>query len=110
MNIDPVINITIDRSQHTVLVVDDNPTTRYATARVVRAAGFQTQEAGTGGEAVRLAPKNISAVVLDVHLPDFIVIPVGMPGLLMWLLSVHVSPQQTRTPVDPAVLTRRAPA
>ncbi|WP_431513635.1 response regulator [Variovorax sp. DAIF25] len=71
MNIDPVINITIDRSQHTVLVVDDNPTTRYATARVVRAAGFHTQEAGTGGEAVRLAPKNISAVVLDVHLPDF---------------------------------------
>jgi PAS domain S-box-containing protein len=71
MNIDPVINITIDRSQHTVLVVDDNPTTRYATARVVRAAGFHTQEAGTGGEAVRLAPTNISAVVLDVHLPDF---------------------------------------
>lgn len=68
---EPLINTTIDRSRHTVLVVDDNPTTRYATARTIRAAGFQTREAGTGGEALELASRHISAVVLDVHLPDF---------------------------------------
>ena len=65
-----VIHTTIDRSRHTVLVVDDNPATRYATARVIRAAGFATAEAGTGAEALRLATTAISALVLDVHLPD----------------------------------------
>ncbi len=71
MSPEPLINTSIDRSRHTVLVVDDNPTTRYATARVIRAAGFETREAGTGGEALVLASQHISAVVLDVHLPDF---------------------------------------
>ncbi|HYE40726.1 MAG TPA: PAS domain S-box protein, partial [Ramlibacter sp.] len=65
-----VIHATIDRSLHTVLVVDDNPATRYSTARVIRAAGFRTVEAGTGGEALELAARGASAVVLDVHLPD----------------------------------------
>jgi PAS domain S-box-containing protein len=65
-----VINTTIDRSVHTVLVVDDNPSTRYSTARVIRAAGFRTTEAGTGGEALARIGDGVSAVVLDVHLPD----------------------------------------
>jgi PAS domain S-box-containing protein len=69
--IDPeVINKTIDRAAHTVLVVDDNAATRYSTARVIRAAGFATAEAGSGGEALAMARQGISAVVLDVHLPD----------------------------------------
>lgn len=54
----------------TVLVVDDNPSTRYATARVLRAAGFATREAATGAQALALADDGVSAVVLDVHLPD----------------------------------------
>ena len=65
-----VINATIDRSRHVILVVDDNPATRYSTARIVRAAGFKTREAATGLEAVSMAADGISAVVLDVHLPD----------------------------------------
>ncbi|MBB1598932.1 response regulator [Variovorax sp. UMC13] len=65
-----VINTTIDRSLHTVLVVDDNPATRYSTARIIRAAGFRTEEAATGAEAVAMAPRGTSAVILDVHLPD----------------------------------------
>lgn len=69
--IDPeVIHPTIDRSLHTVLVVDDNPATRYATGRVVRAAGFRTAEAGSGAEALEQIAGGVSAVVLDVHLPD----------------------------------------
>ncbi|MHB1124696.1 MAG: hybrid sensor histidine kinase/response regulator [Ramlibacter sp.] len=65
-----VITTTIDRGAHTLLVVDDNPATRYSTARVLRAAGFGTAEAGTGGEALQMARGGVSAVVLDVDLPD----------------------------------------
>jgi PAS domain S-box-containing protein len=65
-----VIYATIDRSVHTVLVVDDNPATRYSTARVIRAAGFRTAEAASGGEALELIAQGVSGVVLDVHLPD----------------------------------------
>ncbi len=65
-----VINATIDRSVHTVLVVDDNPATRYSTGRVIRAAGFRTAEAGSGSEALELIAQGVSGVVLDVHLPD----------------------------------------
>lgn len=70
MNQGAVILATIDRSQHTVLVVDDNPATRYSTARIMRAAGFLTREAATGTDAVVMASQGVSAVVLDVHLPD----------------------------------------
>jgi PAS domain S-box-containing protein len=64
------INATIDRSVHTVLVVDDNPTMRYSTARLIRASGFRTAEAGSGIEALALIAQGVSGVVLDVHLPD----------------------------------------
>lgn len=62
---------TIDRSQHSVLVVDDNTSSRYATCRALRAAGFNTVEAGAGAEALELVDF-VSAVVLDVHLPDLL--------------------------------------
>jgi hypothetical protein len=58
------------RGLHEVLVVDDNPATRYSTARVLRAAGFRTREAGTGSEALDLVGTGVAAVILDVHLPD----------------------------------------
>lgn len=57
-------------ADHTVLVVDDNPVTRYSTSRLLRAAGFSTVEAETGHEAIALAMTAVDAVVLDVHLPD----------------------------------------
>jgi PAS domain S-box-containing protein len=65
-----VIGTTIDRSSHRVLVVDDNPATRYSTSRVLRAAGFPTVEAGSGAEALDIVASGVAAVVLDVHLPD----------------------------------------
>src|SRR4051812_9857293 len=61
----------IDRSQHSVLVVDDNESSRYATSRSLRAAGFNMVEAAAGAEALELA-EFVSAIVLDVHLPDLI--------------------------------------
>ncbi|WP_311220713.1 MULTISPECIES: response regulator [unclassified Acidovorax] len=70
MPLSGIIAPTIDRSRHTVLIVDDNPATRYSTTRVVRAAGFLTEEADSGGTAIAKASGGVAAVVLDVHLPD----------------------------------------
>lgn len=65
-----IISTTIPRGEHRILVVDDHPTTRYSTARTLRAAGFATEEAATGTLALLRATQGMSAVVLDVHLPD----------------------------------------
>ncbi|MEJ6023102.1 response regulator [Ramlibacter sp. PS4R-6] len=70
MNDTDVINVTVDRGQHTVLVVDDNDATRYSTARVLKAAGFRTDEAANGTEAIAKSASGVSAIVLDVNLPD----------------------------------------
>ncbi|MGA3238259.1 MAG: response regulator [Bryobacteraceae bacterium] len=54
-----------------ILVVDDNDAGRYATGRVLRQAGFEIAEAGTGGDALkRTAQDRPDLVVLDVRLPD----------------------------------------
>lgn len=60
----------LDRSRHTVLVVNDDPVGRYATVRQLHAAGFPTVEAGSGAQALALADESLSVVVLDIHLPD----------------------------------------
>jgi CheY-like chemotaxis protein len=57
------------RRAHSVLVVDDNPSMKYAVARQLRAGGYNTVEASGGAEALELS-EFVSAVVLDVHLPD----------------------------------------
>lgn len=56
-------------SQH-IVVVDDNPATRYTTARVLRASGFKVTEAASGGEGLAAVDSSVSAVVLDINLPD----------------------------------------
>lgn len=58
------------RSRQTILVADDNVAARYATVRALRAAGFRTVESTGGAGALEHARQGVSAVVLDVHLPD----------------------------------------
>ncbi|MEO5690371.1 MAG: response regulator [Burkholderiaceae bacterium] len=60
----------INRSEHELLIIDDNPASRYATVRQLRSAGFRTREAATGADGLAAAADTISAVVLDIHLPD----------------------------------------
>lgn len=60
----------LDRSRHRLLVVNDDPVGRYATVRQLQAAGFPVIEADTGARALALADESLSAVVLDIHLPD----------------------------------------
>ena len=58
-------------SSSTILVVDDNPATLYATSRVIRAAGFDVLNAETGTAAVSVAAtRPVDVIVLDINLPD----------------------------------------
>jgi PAS domain S-box-containing protein len=52
-----------------ILVVDDNPSSLYATSRILRAAGFEVTEAQNGGDALALADK-VGLLILDINLPD----------------------------------------
>ena len=54
----------------TILVVDDNAASLYATSRILRAAGFRVLEAVNGTDALALATEDIGLVVLDINLPD----------------------------------------
>ena len=55
----------------TVLVVDDNPATRYSTGRVLRSVGHTVLTAASGVEAIAVAVEaRPDIVVLDVNLPD----------------------------------------
>jgi PAS domain S-box-containing protein len=53
-----------------ILVVDDSPSSLYATVRVLKSAGFEVIEARTGGEALARADVSVALVILDVNLPD----------------------------------------
>jgi len=59
----------LQRSNYTVLVVDDHDDIRHALARSLRTAGFQTLEAENAVSALQQASL-ASAILLDIHLPD----------------------------------------
>lgn len=55
----------------TILNVDDNEATLYATSRVLRHAGFKVLEAVTGEQALEVVRReHPTLVVLDINLPD----------------------------------------
>ena len=53
-----------------ILVADENEGNRFAIARMLRGAGFETSEAATGRQAITLAQRQPDVIVLDVPLPD----------------------------------------
>jgi signal transduction histidine kinase len=55
-----------------ILNVDDNEISLYTKSRILRRAGYEVQEASTGGEALRLAM---------VEKPDLALIDVGLPDI-----------------------------
>ena len=56
--------------KQTILVVDDSELVRDVTSSMLRSAGFEVTEAGTGTDGLRLASGRPDLIVLDVHLPD----------------------------------------
>lgn len=59
-----------DDKKTVILVVDDDEAGRNATARVIKAVGFDIIEAGTGYDALEKAKRNPGLIVLDIALPD----------------------------------------
>jgi PAS domain S-box-containing protein len=58
-------------AQTHLLVVDDNAATRYSTSHILKAAGYEVLNAGSGLEAIETATRSRpSLVVLDINLPD----------------------------------------
>jgi DNA-binding response OmpR family regulator len=53
----------------TILCVADDEADRHALARIFREAGFEVQEAATGGEALTLAQQQPALVLLAVNRP-----------------------------------------
>jgi two-component system, cell cycle response regulator DivK len=54
-----------------VLIVDDNEKNLRLARDVLRAAGFRTLEAASGGEAIAVATEQLPDVILmDIRLPD----------------------------------------
>jgi two-component sensor histidine kinase len=55
----------------TILNVNDNEASRYATSRILHRAGFKVIEAGTGGEALQIVREDLPPlVIMDINLPD----------------------------------------
>jgi PAS domain S-box-containing protein len=57
-------------SPPSILYVDDDEVNRHQFAWLLRRAGFQTREATTGADALRLAAEKPDLIILDVSLPD----------------------------------------
>ncbi|MDY6853244.1 MAG: response regulator [Thermodesulfobacteriota bacterium] len=53
-----------------ILVVDDTDAMRYASSKILKAAGFNVIGAETGYKALELAKQNPDLIVLDIDLPD----------------------------------------
>ena len=85
-----------------VLVVDDEPTVRRFTARVLESDGYSVDEAQDGLEALRLLRSQgpaIDCVVSDIVMPRFNgvqlmeAISLHLPGLPVILMSAYGSAQ-----------------
>lgn len=53
-----------------ILVVDDNKPHCYVLARMLEKAGYPTQQAYTGMDALQLAAQKPGVILLDINLPD----------------------------------------
>jgi signal transduction histidine kinase len=58
------------RPKATLLVVEDNPATRYSLVRQLGREGFEVWEAASGKEALRRAMDQPDLIILDIQLPD----------------------------------------
>jgi CheY-like chemotaxis protein len=61
----------VEARRQTILVVDDAEDDREAYAALLRSSGFNVVTAGSGQEAVSLAPRHhIDVLLTDLNLPD----------------------------------------
>lgn len=111
-------------SKPVILNVDHNESGRHATTRILRQAGFDVKEAGTGRDALRLSRENPDLILLDVHLPDIggleVCRRIKADPQTHWIPVLHVSARSVSpreqaaglefgadaylTPIDPELL------
>src|SRR5688572_549041 len=60
----------IQRTQPTVLVIEDTESKRYAMIKPLERAGFETWSAQSAAEGLRIALNRPDLIVLDIKLPD----------------------------------------
>lgn len=60
----------MEDSRRKILVIDDSETNRYVFSTILRKAGFETEEAGSGVEGLLRMTSKPDLVILDVNLPD----------------------------------------
>ena len=53
-----------------ILIADDHEENRYILGRILRGAGYECSEAGTGAQAMEIAQSLPDLIILDVRLPD----------------------------------------
>lgn len=77
---------------HPILIVDDDPTTRFLMARTLAAVGMETMEACSGAQALSLIHQvSFGAVLLDNQMPEM--------GGLDVLASLRENPETRTLPV-----------
>src|ERR1044071_3633362 len=60
-----------EKTPETILNVNDNEASRYATSRILHRAGFNVLEAGNGTDALQIVREDLPPlVIMDINLPD----------------------------------------
>ncbi len=62
--------MTAEKTNKTILAVDDNDALRYSLSRTLQSGGYTVVEARNGAEALRFAEDGPDLITLDIHLPD----------------------------------------
>ena len=76
----------------TVLVVDDESSTRQTIARMLEAGGFRVEQVSSGAEALKRLASASAGI-------DFVLTDVTMPGMTGIDLSYQIRDQYPRIPV-----------
>ncbi|HVX40692.1 MAG TPA: response regulator [Gemmatimonadaceae bacterium] len=76
----------------TVLVVDDESSTRQTIARMLEAGGFRVEQASSGADALKRLASGHGGI-------DFVLTDVTMPGMTGIDLSYQIRDQYPRIPV-----------
>jgi CheY-like chemotaxis protein len=84
----PVESVSYPRGDETVLLVEDEPTVRDLSARILREQGYRVIEAKDGAMALRLAEEN-GITAIDLLLTDVIMPKMGGKELADRVRSFH---------------------
>ena len=63
-------NSMAENNPSRILIVDDREQNRYIVSRILQQAGYESEHAGSGRQALERARTLPSLIILDVHLPD----------------------------------------